>query len=117
MNLVHQMRHDLKAKLGRDRLTHAELLEGVRQCFMITQREFFARRRPEMSTEEIFRISEQIVNDAYQANGISASNLIMPALMLTIETLNQHFEFSQDPELVATHNAVIEMLLAKIDNG
>lgn len=115
IDLVDQHRRSLRQKLEQDRINSTDLLEGIAQCFAVTQREFVASRRPELTTEEVFKISHELVNDVYQEEGISADNLVLSALIRAVEKLNTRFDFSQDKALLERHEFVIDAMIQKMD--
>lgn len=117
IDLVDKYRRSLRSKLDQESVNGAELLEGIRECFVLTQRQFVSQRRPDLSTDDVFKLSGELVDDVYREEGIAPERIVLTALERAVHKLNARFEFSQDPELTARHDAVIKMIIAKADQN
>jgi hypothetical protein len=113
---VHTLK-DLKANLKRnlesDCLTPGQMSDSVRDCFVICQRDFFAARKPERSQVEIDQISRELVNEVFKEQAIDPNRATPLMLRHVINILDARFDFAQDPAIMAVHESVIDVLLAK----
>lgn len=115
---LEDLKANLKIKLESDCLTPDQMSDGVCDCFVICQRDFFAARKPERSQVEIDKISRELINEVFKEQAIDPKHATPAMLRHVVNILNARFDFAQDPKIMAVHESVITVLLTKpIDKG
>ncbi len=107
-------RASLFAKLECDTLSPQEVADGARECFIVSQQAFIRQRQPHVLPEDAARISDELVLEVYKQEQIDPETASPALLRYVIDILNNRFEFSQDPELLRTHNEIIHKLFEKL---
>ncbi len=110
---LEDLKKRLKIKIESEQLTPEQMSEGVRDCFVICQRDFFAARKPERSQVEIDQISRELIAEVFTEQAIDPDGATPSMLRHVTNILNNRFDFAQDPDIRAVHDSVIDILLAK----
>ncbi len=105
---------DLGKKLAQQRLSPVEVVTGIRECFILTHRAFIQRRQPELPTEEIDSFSAELVDEVYENENLNPAHLSLALLRHVVRTLDDRFEFAEDPELASIHEGVLAKLINKL---
>lgn len=111
---VETLESSLFAKLDRDDLEPEEVIEGVRECFIISHRAFMQRRQPEMEVERIDAITGQLVDEVFAEAQVRPQGLTHGGLRQVITILDEQFNFAAEPEVASVHAQVIGKLLRQL---
>jgi hypothetical protein len=104
----------LEAKLARDTLKPAEVVEGIRECFILTHRTFIHKRQPQRPVEEIDTTTDEMVKDVLAEEGVRHESASRVALRNVVRIIDEQLGFAADPELAARHTEVIDQLISRL---
>lgn len=104
----------LFSRLEKPRLTSKEVIEGMRECFLITHRKFVENRRPDLELRIVDSLCLELMNDVLTAEIVTELQ-VSPATLKNIQvTLDERFGFGAEPELHEVHDSVVNQLIAKM---
>ena len=111
-------KQSLMKKLKRKSLSLPLLREGITECFILTNRQFFGRRmgatRPQA---EIDATTKALVQQVYAEVGASAAQPTLGSLCQAWHTLDRQLGFEAEPELLAHHHQIIGQLFELAEMG
>jgi hypothetical protein len=114
VTLLTDVEESLKAKLARDTLEPVEVVEGIRECFILTHRAFIQKRQPQRPVEEIDAITDEMVKDVLAEEGVRHESAPRATLRNVVRIIDEQLGFAAEPDLAAHHTEVIDQLINRL---
>lgn len=104
----------LETKLASETLTPPEVIEGIRECFVLSYREFMQRHQNGRSVDELDTISESLVQGIFNEAFNDPGKVSTWMLNHMVTRLGAFIEFDTDPEIAERYDQMIDDLLSKL---
>lgn len=108
------LKKHLFSKLEKSSLTSREVIQGMRECFLITHRAFIERRRPDLELDTVDDLCLSLINEVLTMEIVTEQQVSPFSLKNLQVTLDERFGFGAEPELHKVHDDVVNQLIAKM---
>ena len=106
-----KIKKSLEEKLNSPSISKKTLKEGIKECFILTNRKFLRHRMGENTPiDEIDSVTIELVDQIIEENAVTPKNPSLSALRKSCEVLDKQLRFEAIPELLQHHDKIINRL-------
>ncbi len=104
----------LEMKLKLEKISLAQLQDGITECFVITNRNFLQQRMGKTTpTDEIDATTRELVAQVFAENNVTPSYASAQDMRKACQVLDGQLGFEANPSLSEHHQEIIDFLFEK----